>query len=235
MLSETRLPLFLPFNLQPAKHPQLSRSIPVPNSIGHWRIPHIYTSIGEGNGNPLQYSCLENPMGGGAWWAAVHGVTQSRTRLKRLSSSSSIRLLVGVLEHMKEAEPKNSEVRACNPSLMYSWVHSFRNPSSTGSSTHDFGVLNVGAPVGTGNWEAVAVGPRTRSLQRRTYPKTCPTVCNGRAQDTYNTQHGGDDSQPCSPPIIILLPEHSLCLRGSQTRGRAHHPHDTAGPTEAKQ
>ena len=37
--------------------------------------------MGEGNGNPLQYSCLENPMDGGAWWAAVHGVTKSRTRL----------------------------------------------------------------------------------------------------------------------------------------------------------
>ena len=45
--------------------------------------------IGEGNGNPLQCSCLENPRDGGAWWAAVYGVTQSRTRLKRLSSSSS--------------------------------------------------------------------------------------------------------------------------------------------------
>ena len=45
--------------------------------------------IGEGNGNPLQCSCLENPRDGGAWWAAVSGVTQSRTRLKRLSSSSS--------------------------------------------------------------------------------------------------------------------------------------------------
>jgi len=44
--------------------------------------------IGEGNGNPLQYSCLENPRDGGAWWAAVYGVAQSRT-LKRLSSSSS--------------------------------------------------------------------------------------------------------------------------------------------------
>ena len=42
----------------------------------------------EGNGNPLQCSCLENPRDGGAWWAAVSGVTQSRTRLKRLSSSS---------------------------------------------------------------------------------------------------------------------------------------------------
>ena len=45
--------------------------------------------IGEGNGTPLRYSCLENPMDGRAWWAAVYGVAQSRTRLKRLSSSSS--------------------------------------------------------------------------------------------------------------------------------------------------
>ena len=46
--------------------------------------------MGEGNGNPLQCSCLENPRDGGAWWAAVYGVAQSRTRLKRLSSSSSM-------------------------------------------------------------------------------------------------------------------------------------------------
>ena len=45
--------------------------------------------IGEGNGNPLQCSCLQNPRDMGAWWAAVSGVTQSRTRLKLLSSSSS--------------------------------------------------------------------------------------------------------------------------------------------------
>ena len=43
----------------------------------------------EGNGNPLQYFCLANPRDGGAWWAAIYGVTQSQTRLKRLSSSSS--------------------------------------------------------------------------------------------------------------------------------------------------
>ena len=48
--------------------------------------------IGEGNGNPLQYSCLENPRDRGTWWAAIYGVTQSRTRLKRLSSSSSSRI-----------------------------------------------------------------------------------------------------------------------------------------------
>ena len=44
---------------------------------------------GEGNGNPLQCSCLENPRDGGAWWAAIYGVAQSRTRLKWLSSGSS--------------------------------------------------------------------------------------------------------------------------------------------------
>ena len=45
--------------------------------------------IGEGNGNPLQCPCLNNPTDGGAWWAAISGVAQSQTRLKRLSSSSS--------------------------------------------------------------------------------------------------------------------------------------------------
>ena len=45
--------------------------------------------LGEGNDTPLQYSCLENPRDRGAWWAAIYGVAQSWTRLKRLSSSSS--------------------------------------------------------------------------------------------------------------------------------------------------
>ena len=60
-------------------------------SMGSLRVRHDWTTslsrIGEGNGNPLQCSCLEDPRDGGAWWAAIYGVTQSRTRLKRLSSS----------------------------------------------------------------------------------------------------------------------------------------------------
>ena len=55
---------------------------------------HFHFSLsctGEGNGNPLQCSCLENPRDGAAWWAAVYEVTQSWTRLKQLSSSSSMR------------------------------------------------------------------------------------------------------------------------------------------------
>ena len=55
------------------------------------RLPFHFSlsCIGEGNGNPLQCSCLENPRDRGAWWASVYGVAQSWTRLKRLSSSSS--------------------------------------------------------------------------------------------------------------------------------------------------
>ena len=49
-------------------------------------IPGSGRSPGEGNGNPLQYSCLENPMDGGAWWATVHGVTKSRKRLSDLTN-----------------------------------------------------------------------------------------------------------------------------------------------------
>ena len=66
---------------------------------GHWGSDttewlHLHFSllcIGEGNGNPLQCSCLENPSNREAWWAAIYGVSQNRTRLKRLSSSSSSR------------------------------------------------------------------------------------------------------------------------------------------------
>ena len=62
-------------------------------SKGSLRVGHGWATspscIGEGNGNPLQCSWLENPRDGGAWRAAVYGVAQSRTRLKRLSSCSS--------------------------------------------------------------------------------------------------------------------------------------------------
>ena len=61
-----------------------------PANAGYLRdassIPGSGRSPGEGNGNPLQYSCLENPMDRGAWWATVHGVAKSRTRLKQLST-----------------------------------------------------------------------------------------------------------------------------------------------------
>ena len=59
--------------------------------------------VGEGNGNPLQCSCLENPRDRGAWWAAIYGVSQSRTRLKQLSSSSKSKLSI-----LREINPEYS-------------------------------------------------------------------------------------------------------------------------------
>ena len=89
----------------------LEKEMAAHSSVHAWRIPgtaepggllsiglqswtqlkrlNMHACTGEGNGNPLQCSCLENPRDGGAWWAAVYGATQSRTRLKQLSNSSS--------------------------------------------------------------------------------------------------------------------------------------------------
>ena len=68
------------------------------------RLPFHFSllCIGEGNGNPLQCSCLENPRDGGAWWATVYGVTQSRPGLKRLSSSSSMWLILEKVPYAHE-------------------------------------------------------------------------------------------------------------------------------------
>ena len=57
-------------------------------------IPGSGRSPGEGNGNPLQYSCLENPMDGGAWWATVHGVAKSWTQLSHFTSHGYQKVLL---------------------------------------------------------------------------------------------------------------------------------------------
>ena len=90
--------------LSKSANTRLEKAMAPHSSALAWKIPwtreesdtteqlHFHLSlsrIGEGNGNPLQCSCLENPRDGGAWWAAIYGVAQSQTRLKRLSSSSS--------------------------------------------------------------------------------------------------------------------------------------------------
>ena len=80
----------IPWTEEPGRL-QSMRSLRVTTEWLHFHFS--LSSIGERNGNPLQCSCLENPRDGGAWWAAVYGVAQSWTRLKWLSSSSSIQSL----------------------------------------------------------------------------------------------------------------------------------------------
>ena len=83
--------------------------------------------IGEGNGNPLQCSCLENPRDGGAWWAAVHGVTQSWTWLKWLSSSSSSSMSI-------ESVMPSNHLILCHPFFLllsiFAGVRVFSNESA---------------------------------------------------------------------------------------------------------
>ena len=97
---------------------------------------HFHFSLscaGEGNGNPLQCSCLENPRDGGAWWAAVYGVAQSRTRLTRLSrwECTLVRQLwkAGWKVHVTQ--------RFC------SWVYSQRVPDNYVKNSQDLGCLSV--------------------------------------------------------------------------------------------
>ena len=70
--------------------------------IARRNINNLRYADGEGNGNPLQCSCLENPRDGGAWWAAIYGVTQSRTQLKQLTSSSSYAVDTTLMAESKE-------------------------------------------------------------------------------------------------------------------------------------
>ena len=91
--------------------------------VGHTERLHFHFSlsrIGEGNDNPLQCSCLENPKDWGAWWAAISGVAQSRTRLKRLSSSS--RESESEEEIKTKAEGKQREIkRDLKMLLLWRW------------------------------------------------------------------------------------------------------------------
>ena len=90
---------------------------------------HFHFSLscfGEGNGNPLQCSCLENPRDGGAWWAAIYGVIQSWTRLKRFSSSSSSSSSMGF--------SSGSAVK--NPPAIKNWSMVGEDPLKKEMTTH---------------------------------------------------------------------------------------------------
>ena len=105
-----------------------------------WLPLHFSLScIGEGNGNPLQCSCLENPRDWGAWWAAVYGVTQSRTQLKWLSSSSSS------IHRIKCTYPK------CTPSWIFSnqYVHGTTTQIYIKNISNSWNVSSCTFPVST--------------------------------------------------------------------------------------
>ena len=89
--------------------------------------------IGEGNGNPLQCSRLENPRDRGAWWAAVYGAAQSRTRLKRLSSSSGSKVSSGLPRWSSGKEP-TCQCKRRKRHWLDPWVG--EEPLQEGMATH---------------------------------------------------------------------------------------------------
>ena len=81
-----------------------------------------FSCIGEGNGNPLQCFCLENPRDGGAWWAAVYGVAQSRTRLRQLSSSSSSSSSLLLMQLRALNNEATSQHKKQTAKILHSWA-----------------------------------------------------------------------------------------------------------------
>ena len=75
-------------------------------------IPGLERSLGEGNGNPLQYSCLENPMDGEAWYATVHGVAQYASKFGKLSSGHRTGKRQFSFQSQRKAMPKNAQTTA---------------------------------------------------------------------------------------------------------------------------
>ena len=134
-------------------------------------------SFREGNGTPLQYPCLENPMGGGAWWAAVHGVSKSRTRLsdltftfrfhaleKEMATHSSV--LASRIPEMVEPDGLPSmrshrvghnwsdlaAVAAAKPSLGFPGAAMVQNPLASAGDARDVGLIpGLGRSPGEGN------------------------------------------------------------------------------------
>ena len=91
---------------------------------------------GDGTGNPHQYSCLETPMDGGAWWAAVHGFTQSRTRLKQLSERNGNPLQYSCLENPRDGRGWWAAVYGVAQSQ--TWLKQLSSSSSSSSKNRKY-------------------------------------------------------------------------------------------------
>ena len=120
---------------------------------------------GEGNGTPLQYSCLENPMDGGAWWAAVYVVAQSWTRLKRLSSSSCYAMnlgMPGLPVHHKLPESTQTHVHWVGDAIQL--FHPLLSPSSPALSLSQYQVFFQMSQLFTSAGQSIGVSASTSVL-----------------------------------------------------------------------
>ena len=140
---------------------------------------HFHFSLsctGVGNGNPLHCSCLENPRDGGAWWAAVYGVAQSRTRLKWLSSSSS----------SSRDFPQGALV--------------VKNPPAYGGDIRDLGwIPGLGRSPGGGNGNPLQCSCLENPMVRGTWRATVHKGAKSQTHSEATYQHAG------TSPVVCLL------------------------------
>ena len=136
--------------------------------------------IGEGNGNPLQCSCLENPRDGGAWWAAVYGVAQSRTRLKRLSSSSTMIYKKWNIS-CRISKQGRSQLSAIATITVESWwaLRELRKEGIPAlyHSSHQTTVTSCGEPWGNAGCGNTGYRPQTAEVHTKGMISVSPDCC----------------------------------------------------------
>ena len=135
------------------------------------------TPDGEGTGNPLQYSCLENPRDRGAWWAAVYGVAQSWTRLKQLSSSSRLQTPHHTLSWSRSPEEVNAfQMRQSYVQLFVTlWPVACQAPLSMGFSRQEY-------------WRGLPCSRGSSPPRVQTRVRTCISCIAG---EFFTTRHQG--------------------------------------------
>ena len=116
-----RAPVLLPGRIPWMEEPGRLQSMGLLRVRHDWVTSLSLSCLGEGNGNPLQCSCQENPRDGGASWAAIYGVAQSWTWLKWLSSSSSIFLISKIWSYQKKVKTKLDSIQAVYNLICITW------------------------------------------------------------------------------------------------------------------
>ena len=111
-------------------------------------IPGLGRYPGEGNGNPLQQSCLENPMEGGAWWATIHGVAKSQTRLSDFTFTFNAMPYTSLVAQMIKNPPANAEDLGSVPGLGRSPGEGNGNPLQYSCLENSMDCSPPGSPIG---------------------------------------------------------------------------------------